>query len=101
MKRLLLMFLVSLCALAWRSPDLLAALGLAATARSSQASEVSVADLTKDGTGQAQPVMSIDEFARLSKTDPDAARKFLASHTVQERGAADKLMNLFAHGKYE
>ncbi len=101
MKRLLLMFVVSLCALAWRSPDLLAALGLAATAQSSQASEVSVADLTKDGTGQAQPVMSIDEFARLSKTDPDATRKFLASHTVQERNAADKLMNLFAHGKYE
>lgn len=44
----------------------------------------------------------IAEFAELARKDPDAHRKFLASHQAPvERGPADKLMNFLAHGKYE
>lgn len=46
--------------------------------------------------------MSIQEFAKLSKTDPAAYQKLLASHQAPaERSAVDKLMNFLAHGKFE
>ncbi|SDG72869.1 hypothetical protein SAMN05660652_00562 [Propionivibrio dicarboxylicus] len=44
----------------------------------------------------------MNEFAELARKDPDAYRKFFASHqATTERNPADKLMNFFAHGKYE
>lgn len=45
--------------------------------------------------------MLVEEMVRLTKADPDAYRKFMDSRTVNERTEADKLMNFFAHGKYE
>ena len=98
MKKLLIMLIVSLCVLAWRSPQLLAALGVT---RTRPAAAVTLDALQAEPAQAAQRPMSIEEFRRLSSTDPAAYRKFIESRTVNERTAADKLMNLFAHGKYE
>ena len=106
MKGLFLMLIISICAIAWRSGDILQALSLAGSAQ--QASNVSAQSLAISQPGvqkqQGQPqqnAMSIDEMTRLSKTDPKAMQKFIQSRTVSERTEADKLMNLFAHGTYE
>jgi hypothetical protein len=100
MKKLLLMLVVSLCALAWRSEDMLKAFAAAGGASVAPKKPVSVNELVVQSQPGQQP-MSAEELLRLSRTDPDAYRKFLASRTVRERSAADKLMNFFAHGKYE
>jgi len=99
MKKLLIMLIVSLCVLGWRSPQLLAALGVARALPA--AAPVTVDALQADPAQTAQRPMSIEEFRQLSNTDPAAYRKFIESRTVNERTAADKLMNLFAHGRYE
>ncbi|WP_136414119.1 hypothetical protein [Herbaspirillum sp. ST 5-3] len=90
-KKLLFMLLVAICGLAWRSPDVLHAIGLASAAQKPD----TVA------TRRAPQPMSIDEFAERSKSDPQAYQKFLNSFQTQERSEVDKLMNLLAHGKYE
>lgn len=97
MKTFLLMFIVGICALALRSPDLMQALGVAASAQDpvviSTSSYARVAESTKP--------MSMDQFAALSKTDPNAYQKFINSYQVQERNEVDKVMNFFTRGKYE
>ena len=107
MKGTLILILISICAFAWRSEDILNALSLAGSAK--QASNVSARSLIASQPGtqkqQAQEsqehVMSIEEMTKLSKTDPKAMQKFIQSRTVSERTEADKLMNFLAHGKYE
>jgi hypothetical protein len=111
MKGLLILILISICAVAWRSEDILHLLSLAGSMK--QASNVSAQSLIASPPGaqkqqvqlQAQQpqqhVMSIDEMTKLSKTDPKAMQKFIQSRTVSERTEADKLMNFLAHGKYE
>lgn len=96
MKSLLIMLLVSICAIAWRSEDILAVLGAA-----QRPAPASVAALAPPAPAGHQ-AMTIAEFQKLSKTDPQAYRKLVASLQVQEeRGAIDKLMNFLAHGEYE
>ncbi len=64
-------------------------------------SAISVDALTVE-TPQGKRPMSAAEFAALSKTDPDAYRKFLNSHQAEEeRGEVDKLFNFLSRGKYE
>lgn len=64
-------------------------------------SSISVEALTVE-TAQGKRPMRAAEFAELSKTDPDAYRKFLNSHQVEEeRSEVDKLFNFLARGKYE
>ena len=106
MKSLFILLIISICAIAWRSEDILQALSLAGSVK--QASNVSAQSLTVPQAGQQraqqqpqQHVMSIDEMTKLNKTDPKAMQKFLQSRTVNERTEADKLMNFLAHGKYE
>ena len=48
-----------------------------------------------------QKGMSIEEFQRLSRTDPLAYEKFVNSYQIQERGMTDKLLNAIAYGRYE
>lgn len=97
MKTLLLMLIVGICALAVRSPDLMQAVGVAASAQDpvviSTSSYARMAESTRP--------MSMDQFAALSKTDPNAYQKFISSYQVQERSEVDKLMNFFTRGKYE
>ena len=88
MKTLLIMFVVGICALGLRSPEIMQAVGVAASAQDPARIEL------------AAP-MSSDEFAQLSKTDSGAYRKFIDSYQLQERGEVDKLLNFFARGKYE
>ena len=46
--------------------------------------------------------MSMDEFTKLSKKDPEAYKKLMASMQVpQPPTEVDKLMNFFKSGKYE
>jgi len=66
-----------------------------------------VTDLLKEDTPIAaqdtvkQKGMSMEEFQTLSRTDPLAYEKFVNSYQTQERGMADKLLNVIAYGKYE
>ncbi|HEX7649362.1 MAG TPA: hypothetical protein VF450_18335 [Noviherbaspirillum sp.] len=106
MKGTLILILISICAFAWRSEDILNALSLAGHAK--QASNISASSLIASQGAQKQQaqqsqeqVMSIEELTKLSKTDPKAMQKFIQSRTVSERTEVDKLMNFLAHGKYE
>ncbi len=101
MKKLLIMLILSICAVAWRSDDILNALGVASTASAAQHTPVTASALTVGQPTAAGKVMSIEELAELSKTDPSAHRKFIASRTVYERTEADKLMNFLTRGEYE
>lgn len=93
MKKLLVLLLIGICGLAWRSEDFAKLVGLA---------RPPAAVAQGQGTPAPPPGMSINEFADLAKKDPDAYRKFLASHQAPaERSPADKLMNFFARGKFE
>lgn len=62
---------------------------------------LSTKSMTVSPSQAQQAPMSIEEFAKLSASDPEAFKKFLASLHVKERTEGDKLMNFFAHGKYE
>ena len=101
MKKLLIMLILSICAVAWRSDDILNALGVASTASAKQRTPVTAAAMTAGQPGATRNVMSVEQLAELSKTDPNAYRKFIESRTVNERTEADKLMNLLTRGKYE
>lgn len=101
MKKLLVMLILSICAVAWRSDDILNALGLASTAAATKRMPVTASAMTAGQSGGASKAMSVEQLAELSKTDPDAYRKFITSRTVNERTEADKLMNFFTRGKYE
>jgi hypothetical protein len=101
MKKLLVMLILSICAVAWRSDDILNALGLASTASATKRMPVTASAMTAGQSGGTLKAMSVEQLAELSKTDPDAYRKFIASRTVNERTEADKLMNFFTRGKYE
>ncbi|GIZ52315.1 hypothetical protein [Noviherbaspirillum aridicola] len=97
MKTLLLLLLVALCGIAWRSPDIMDALGRARP--QPQAVQLVV---PPGGQAAGQKAMSLHEYAELARTDPDAYRKLLDSmRAPEERSEADKLMNFLARGKHE
>lgn len=99
MKKLLIMLLISICAIAWRSDEILHGLGMAQVAADPTPS---LQNLTVPADQHTHKAMTITEFQELSKTDPQAYQKFIDSLQVpQERSEADKLMNFFARGKYE
>ena len=99
MKKLLLVFLFSICVIGWRSESVMQMIGLAGSVASPQP----VAIQSQTVPENAQPAgMSLTQYAELAKTDPDAYRKLLASHQQQpERSEVDKLMNFFTRLKYE
>ncbi len=97
LKKLLVMLIVSMCAIAWRSPDILHAIGVAGAAQDPAAMVMTPLNAAQSAP---QPI-SIEEFAKLNKTDPLAYQKFINSHQVQERGEIDKLLNFLARGRYE
>lgn len=100
MKKLMLMLLIGICTIGWRTPEIMQVLGLS-----------DAADVTKPSTvlgagpvSRTQPApMSAVEVIELSKTDPLAYQKFINSYVEQpaERGEVDKLMNFLARGAYE
>ena len=95
MKKLLLVFLFSICAIGWRSESIMSLIGMAPPT----APAVSPPPV---GRVAAVVGMSLTEYAELARTDPDAYRKLLASHQQdQERSEVDKLMNFFTRLKYE
>jgi hypothetical protein len=100
-KKLLIMLILSICAVAWRSDDILNALGVASTASARERTPVTASAMTADQPGTVRNAMSVEQLAELSKSDPNAYRKFIASRTVNERTEADKLMNFLTRGKYE
>lgn len=108
MKKLLLMLIIGICAIALRMPEVAGALGISAGAAPSDTAVLS--GLQSLQTPQAShslqapsKPMTAAEFAELSKTDPQAYRKYLDSHVAQpvERTEIDKLMNFLARGKFE
>jgi len=101
MKKLLIMLILSICAVAWRSEDILKALGMASSISAAKPVPLTASAMSASRAGADQNAMSVQEFARLSQSDPKAYQKFIASRTVNERTEADKLMNFLAHGKYE
>ena len=108
MKTLLVMVILGVCVVAWRGGDIL---GLLERIHPKPATKkVSIESLTAPQQEKTEPqqektehrAMSSVEFIELSKTDPNAYAKFLASHQQPtEPGEIDKLMNFLAHGKYE
>lgn len=98
MKSLLIMLLISICAIAWRSEDIKQALGAAQR----PVQPVTVEALAAGAARQGHKPMTIAEFQELSKTDPQAYQKLINSLRVEEEHSeVDKLMNWLAHGKYE
>lgn len=99
MKTLLIMLIVAICAIAWRSPDLLQTIGLASAAQ--DPATISVESLTSPQVPGVQKAMTAAEFVELSKTDSNAYQKYINRFQVQERTEVDKLFNFLARGKYE
>jgi hypothetical protein len=94
------MFIVGICALGLRSPEIMQAIGVAGSAQDPAAvTAMKLADVAVQ-TATHQP-MTAAEFAELSRTDPNAYQKYINSHQMQERTEVDKLMNFFARGKFE
>lgn len=99
MKTLLLMLIIGICAIAWRTPEIVQAIGIAGTAQDpAQISIKAIASASKK-----QKPMTADEFAALSKTDPNAYQKFINSYQAHDpdRSEIDKLMNFLSRGKFE
>lgn len=100
MKTMLIMFIVGICAIGWRSPEIMQAIGMASAAQDPAGISLKSLHATPAKL-QPQP-MTADEFAKISKTDPNAYQKFINSYQVdQERSEVDKLMNFFTRGKFE
>lgn len=100
-KSLLLLLILSICAIAWRSEDLVNALAKGGVMPGSSG-HMNVQSMTAAVSGNGMKAMSIEEFTERAKSDPKAMQKFLQSRTQQpDRTEADKLMNLLARGKYE
>jgi hypothetical protein len=102
-KSLLIMLLIGICAIGIRSPEIMQVIGMASSA---QDPSISVGSMTAPNQAMQQPKqkpMTAQEFAALSKTDPNAYQKFINSYqaTEPERGEVDKLMNFLARGKFE
>jgi len=100
-KTLLVMLLIGICAIGVRSPEIMQAIGMAGSA---QDPAISVKSFTATSQQkQQQTPMTAEEFAALSKTDPNAYQKFINSYQVTppERTEVDKLMNFLARGKFE
>jgi hypothetical protein len=102
LKTMLIMFIVGICAIGWRSPEIMQAIGMAGAAQDPAGISLKSLNATPAKAAlQLQP-MTADEFAKLSKTDPHAYQKFINSYQVdQERSEVDKLMNFFTRGKFE
>jgi len=100
LKALLIMLLVGICAIGMRSPEIMQAIGMAGSA---QDPAVSINSLTVAQPQQKQQKpMTAQEFAELSKTDPNAYQKFINSQVQSpDRGEVDKLLNFLARGKFE
>lgn len=96
MKKLLILMIIGICAIALRMPEVADAVGLATATPPA-------ATATASAPGSQPKPMTAAEFAELSKSDPQAYQKYLASHIEGpvERSEVDKLMNLLARGKYE
>lgn len=95
----MIMLLVAICAIGWRSDDILQAIGAANAAQDPATISIDMLTLQQPPAGQRP--MSAAEFSELSKTDPDAYRKFVRSYEVRERSEVDKLLNFLARGAYE
>lgn len=100
MRSLLLLSIVSICILGWRSGDIMQMLA-AMTSTPRPAASPSIKTLTVAPSNPKQRAMSVEEYAILNKSDPAAYRKFVDSHQVKETNEVDKLMNFFSRGKYE
>lgn len=102
MRSLLLLSIIAISVIGWRSGDILQMLtALTSTANPAPAASISIKTLTVAPGNPKQRAMSIEEYAILNKTDPAAYRKFVDSHQVKETNEVDKLMNFFSRGKYE
>jgi hypothetical protein len=100
MKRLLILLLIAICGIGYRSATIMDTIGLAKPAAASE--PASLAALIASGGQKAPAGMSLTEYAELARKDPEAYRKLFASHQQdQERSEVDKLMNFFARLKYE
>ncbi len=100
MKKLLLLLLIAICTIGYRTPAIMQAIGMARPSPATQT--VSVESLMASAGKKPPAGMSLTEFAELAKKDPDAYRKLFASHQQeQERSELDKLMNFFTRLKYE
>jgi len=101
-KTLLVMLLVGICAIGLQSPEIMKAIGMAGAAQDPAAS-VGVIAAPKQTAQAAQKPMTAQEFAELSKTDPQAYQKYVNSFqaAAPERSEVDKLMNFLARGKFE
>jgi hypothetical protein len=100
MKKMLLLLLVAICTIGWRSETIMQALGMLNTV--SAAAPYSIQSLTAAADKKPHAGMSLTEYAELTKTDPNAYHKLFQSHQQdQERSEIDKLMNFFTRLKYE
>lgn len=99
MKKTLLL-LIAICAIGWFGWPIMKNMGMATTASVPQSNFI-LPD-PEPPENKPTPCMTLTEFTEQVKTDPNAYNKLLlCPQQDQERPPFDKLMNLFAHGKYE
>lgn len=99
MKKLLLLLIVSICVMGWRSPQIMETLGVAGKTQPASATLGAMLETSHPAEHKS---MTAHEFAALAANDPQAYQKFLDSRKVkQERSELDKLFNFLSRGKYE
>ncbi|HQR02744.1 MAG: hypothetical protein JSR19_13655 [Proteobacteria bacterium] len=101
MKKLLILAILGLLGLAWRSEGIVQMLQVGHQQSSSNTTQITVASLMPSGQSLPQQnLLSLEELAKLSVKDPQAYHAYLRSVST-ERTEVDKLMNFLAHGRYE
>ncbi|WP_206047092.1 hypothetical protein, partial [Noviherbaspirillum denitrificans] len=85
-----------ICAIGVRTPEIMQIIGF-----TSSAQDPAISIRATPAKALPKP-MTAEEFAELSKTDPNIYQKFINSQQRNiERGEVDKLMNFLARGKFE
>ena len=103
MKALLLTTLVALCLIGWFSPAVVNYLSGQDRMQVVETGSAQSLAASQEEMAQGAPQgMSLAEYEALAKKDPEAYQKLLKSREQSApRSEIDKLMNFFAHLKYE
>jgi hypothetical protein len=98
MKTLLILFLVSMCIVAWRSDDVADMIqGVSAV----KPMAMTGAGATMFSTTQQPVAVSLENIAEFGRNAPQAGRAFAEREQQTDRTGVDKMMNFLARGSFE
>ena len=106
MKKLLLPLLFAICAIGWFNEPIIKKLGIVKTASATQSYSLPKSNfILPDQVSEDKKLsacMSLAEYTEQAKTNPNAYYGlFQCGQSEEDRTKFDKLMNFFAHLKYE